>query len=494
MVNPINYVLGGADPVQQLFQGVEFGVGLRQKEQGLRQGEQQMEINAAQEARNAEMQPLRVQQAELGLDQTRANIQRQQQQLAAADRELARQEAFQQSMGHLAELGPNATLQDYQRVGAAFPEFGAAINETWDQLDENRKAGVQTRLMQIGAALKAGAVDTAIKLGEEYAEAAANSGDEAAAATARAMVESIKVDPSTGLASLGLTLSSIDPDGAGNLFSTAKVQSSEIIEGRVAVQQMNDGSVRVIDTATGQQLQGQAAQDAIRAAEAAGIEAQGARAGVRESAKIEERVLGGENVKAAESLGAQRGQIIKDTGETISNVTSSLRNYDRAIRAIDDGAKAGVIYNRLPNITQQSAELKNALDSLGLDVIGSVTFGALSEGELNLAMETAAPRNLNSDELRAWLSERQEAQRKIRESLLEMQVFLSDPRNNLQDWYKQIQDATDAEETANPLDGGALDDSAFKAMLMAKHSRGEQITPEERQRLIEIADRETGNR
>lgn len=484
MVNPINYVLGGESPVQQLFQGVEFGVGLRQQEQGLAQGAQQMEINAAQEARNAEMQPLRVRQAELGLDQTRASIDRQRQQLAAADRELARQEAFQQSMGSLAELGPAATLQDYQRVGAAFPEFGAAIGETWEQLDENRRKGVQTRLLQIGAALKGGAVDTAIQLGEEYAEAAENSGDPAAAATARAMVDAIKADPSTGLASLGLTLSSVDPEGAGKLFSSAKVQSSEIIEGRVAVQQMNDGSVRVIDTATGQQLTGQAAQDAITAAEAAGIEAQGQRAGVRESAKIEERISGGESVKAAESLGAKRGEIIQDTGDTIKSVNSSLRNYDRAIRAIDDGAKAGVIYNRLPNITQQSAELKNALDSLGLDVIGSVTFGALSEGELKLAMETAAPRNLSAEELRAWLSERQDAQRKIRESLLEMQVFLADPNNTIQDWYEQVQGADNDDE--------GLDDNAFKAMLMEKHSRGEQITPEERQRLLEIADRETG--
>lgn len=171
MVNPINYTLGGPDPVGQLMQGIQFGTGLRQA--GLQEDaqRQQMELAAAQEARTAEMQPIRMEEAQLGLDAARQGLQQgqlsieqQRQQLAAADRELARQEAFQSSMTRLAELGPNATFEDYQKVGASFPEFAGAVQESWTGLDSNRQAGVQRRLLQIGAALKGGATDTAVHI------------------------------------------------------------------------------------------------------------------------------------------------------------------------------------------------------------------------------------------------------------------------------------------------------------------------------------------
>ena len=48
----------------------------------------------------------------------------------------------------------------------------------------------------------------------------------------------------------------------------------------------------------------------------------------------------------------------------------------------------------MPSVTEASASLENAMNRMGLDVIGSVTFGALSEGEMRLAMDTAVPRGL----------------------------------------------------------------------------------------------------
>lgn len=471
MVNPINYAMGGPDPVEQLFQGVEFGTGLRQ-------AEQDMQIAAAQEKRAAEMQPLALEQAQLGNDQRRLAIE-------AAQREQRRQEEFSVAMGGLAELGPSATLDDYQRVSAQFPEFGRAISETWQTLDENRQRGISRRLLQIGTALKGGSVDTALELADEYADAAENSGDPAAAATARSIAEAIRMDPNAGLSAIGMAITATDPDNASKLFSPARVQSSQIVEGRVAVQQMSDGTVRVVDTATNRQLTGQEAADAIRMAEEEGAAAQGLRSAEREGGTLEARIAQGEQAKAAEGLGGMRSAILTDAGDTISGVNSSLRNYDRAIAAIDEGASAGIIYNRLPALSKDTAELRNALDSLGLDVIGSVTFGALSEGELRLAMETAAPRNLGPEELRDWLVERREAQRKVRESLLEMQAFLADPENTLQDWYARVREA---DEGASP----AISDSEFKTMLQEKLQAGGSLTADERKRLMEIADRETG--
>jgi hypothetical protein len=101
------------------------------------------------------------------------------------------------------------------------------------------------------------------------------------------------------------------------------------------------------------------------------------------------------------------------------NVGSSVNNMDAAIAAIDQGAQSGIVYDMLPNVTLASAELQNARQRLGIDVIGSVTFGALSENEMNMAMDTAVPRGLAPPELRKWLVSKREAQAKAYTALLE---------------------------------------------------------------------------
>ena len=51
---------------------------------------------------------------------------------------------------------------------------------------------------------------------------------------------------------------------------------------------------------------------------------------------------------------------------------------------------------------------------MALDVIGAVTFGALSKGELDLAKEVALPTGLDTPELIQHLRERKAAQEKLR--------------------------------------------------------------------------------
>lgn len=507
MVNPLNYVLGGADPVRALYEGVSFGQGLQDaaqnriaQAQNMEAQRQNMGIQAAQEARTVEMQPLLMQEAQLGLRAGEQNIEAQAQNMelqrqqqaqaqAAADAQAARQEAFGQTMMHLADLGASATFEDYQRASAQFPELAESINESWSSLDKNRQAGMRKRLMDIGSALRGGNAQTAIDLAEEYADAAENSKDPQTAATARAFAETVRMNPDAALASLGMILSGIDPEGSVNLFGSNKVQSSQLVgNGRVAVQNMTDGTVRVVDSATGNQLTGQDAQDALAAAEQAGITEQAGRAGARAGAVADVAVDTGEQVKAAESLGGTRGKMLESAGETISNINSTVRNIDRAIKAIDEGAGSGVLERYLPNVTEASAELNNAMIALGLDVIGSVTFGALSEGELNLALEAAVPRGLNQTQLRNWLQSKKEAQNKVKQAVLEQAQFLSNPKNTLQDWYNEVgvNKTAPAEDGAQPAQDRSaaqgepvLSDEAFLEAMAAKRQRGEAFTPAE---------------
>lgn len=114
----------------------------------------------------------------------------------------------------------------------------------------------------------------------------------------------------------------------------------------------------------------------------------------------------------------------KNAFQSLKTVKSSLGTINEAIRAIDKGAKSGAIEKYLPSFTQATIELENAANRMGLDVISATTFGALSEGELKLAMDTAMPRNLQPKELREWLSDRRKAKQKLARELNKMAIEL----------------------------------------------------------------------
>lgn len=132
-----------------------------------------------------------------------------------------------------------------------------------------------------------------------------------------------------------------------------------------------------------------------------------------------------EREKFGEMSGSKRAQIIDSAFESIGKITKNISNIDRAIEAIDEGADTGFIESRFfPSVREATLKLEQVQKELGLDVIGSVTFGALSEGELRLALDTALPTNLQEKELRAFLVSKKEAQDKLRSYLYEQIDFL----------------------------------------------------------------------
>ena len=135
---------------------------------------------------------------------------------------------------------------------------------------------------------------------------------------------------------------------------------------------------------------------------------------------------------------------IKMSGEAIAQlnkVKTSIRNINDAIQAIDEGAETGPIISRLPSVTQASIELDNVRSRMGLDIIGSVTFGALSEGELNLALSTALPTNLEPPALKQWLIDKRNAQQKLARELEGAAIFLGQPGNTPAKYLELMRDA-----------------------------------------------------
>lgn len=138
------------------------------------------------------------------------------------------------------------------------------------------------------------------------------------------------------------------------------------------------------------------------------------------------RKLGGISVEAAQ-----------DAFQKISLVNNSITNIESALDALEQGAQSGMIYNMIPNVTLASGQLEVAMNNMGLDVISSVTFGALSEGEMRLAMETAVPRNLPPEELKKYLQNKKSAQIKAKAALTKAATYLSNPANSLNTWLQE---------------------------------------------------------
>ena len=136
--------------------------------------------------------------------------------------------------------------------------------------------------------------------------------------------------------------------------------------------------------------------------------------------------------KAAENAQTQG----KKAYETLVKVRLTLGNIDAAIGALDDGANTGAIASRFPDWNAATIELANIQNLLGLDVVGSVTFGALSESELALALATALPMNMNETELRAWLVRKKDANNKLANYLEDQAKFLLSG-NTLDKWLEK---------------------------------------------------------
>lgn len=160
----------------------------------------------------------------------------------------------------------------------------------------------------------------------------------------------------------------------------------------------------------------------------------GLQAGAAQNAKNEADIATGGAAAGAKAGGAKTMEAGFSAWGDYGKLQTSIGNMDEAIAAIDGGAKSGIIYNMLPNITEASASLQNAMDRMGLDVIGSVTFGALSEGEMRLAMQTAAPRDLSPPELRNWLVRKRDAQIKAADMLADAAQYLTKPGNTINGW------------------------------------------------------------
>ena len=87
--------------------------------------------------------------------------------------------------------------------------------------------------------------------------------------------------------------------------------------------------------------------------------------------------------------------------------------FERIIAASNDGAISGLLGKHLPAFDDATGILHGLVNELGISVINSATFGALSEREMEMAMRTNIDLSLPPAELREMAMQQIRARRKL---------------------------------------------------------------------------------
>jgi hypothetical protein len=116
-------------------------------------------------------------------------------------------------------------------------------------------------------------------------------------------------------------------------------------------------------------------------------------------------------------------------GEEVFNqfnlIDKQIQDFRRIGQLVDEGAKTGFLEKFIPSTDAATTELRQIANKMGIDVINSATFGALSATELRLALSTAFPQDLKGDSLVEYIQSKIAAQTKLRNALMpEVQMLL----------------------------------------------------------------------
>tara|TARA_R110000868_G_scaffold140558_4_gene356320 strand:- start:3965 stop:5053 length:1089 start_codon:yes stop_codon:yes gene_type:complete len=106
-------------------------------------------------------------------------------------------------------------------------------------------------------------------------------------------------------------------------------------------------------------------------------------------------------------------------------IDESLTKLESAREAVNNGASSGFLAKFVPSFNAATTQLRAAANQLGIDIINSATFGALSEKELQLALSTGLDLSLQGEELKNHIADKINAQTKLRNELVKQAKVLT---------------------------------------------------------------------
>jgi hypothetical protein len=417
-MEPINYMLDIQSPLQQALTGYGLGRQDIEQRQIMDERAQMMDLRAAQEARS-------VAAAE--------------EQRAAAAQARAKSDAMQAQLVGLREQALNGTLtvDALNQFSLANAETFADFTTAFQQMEADKSRPQVQFAIETAIPALSGNPDRALAIIDERIAAAENAGEMQEAQALRADRAILEADPQAyGVSSLSMLVATgaIDDKQAETILKlsgqgqpgTADVQSTDYIGGIAVVTTLKDGTVQIKDARSNKIVTGDAAKELLKEAQEGEAEMAGGKAGAAERAKLEEQIALGTLASAANAGGKASIDFAKAASDAVAAVRSNIGTLDRAIELAEDGADTGVIARNLPSWNASTIELNNLQGQLTIDVIGAVTFGALSEGELALAMDIALPTGLDEKELADWLRRKRTAQQKLANYHSKRSRFFSD--------------------------------------------------------------------
>ena len=127
--------------------------------------------------------------------------------------------------------------------------------------------------------------------------------------------------------------------------------------------------------------------------------------------------------------------------------TGTIDTLNRALDSLAAGGESGFIQSYLPSFNAATTTLRQAATEMGIDLIQSATFGALSESELKLALSSTIDLNLPPAELRQLLRDKIRVQKILRDELMKKARELSGGRVKYSDHIQRYQIEGGAEPT-----------------------------------------------
>ena len=350
MPQPFNYVEQVQSPVAAMLQGYQAGTAIQDRRR-------QMEMIQQQQAQNAQFR-----------------------------------EAFQSFA-----TNPNKSVTDYTQLLAMAPqEMVGNVKAMYEAMTEERQSVAKRQAAELISAFKMDP-DRGKEILDTRIEAAKNAGNMEEVQALQAYRKIADVDPEAVVEAVALQSGMAFGDEFLKQIpglAEKRVQGQKVLDDGTTVIVYTDGTTEVRNPA-GVALEGEARAQAIRDAQQYGIDVQRERAGGRELAKIS----------------AQEGKLALQGARSAQGNIANLKEARRLVA--EEGASTGVLQRFLPTFRDSTIALREVQRRLGLDVIGSVTFGALSEGELQLALDTALPTDLSGPALIQYLDRKIAAQEKV---------------------------------------------------------------------------------
>ncbi|MFH3939163.1 hypothetical protein WDA44_01695 [Acinetobacter nosocomialis] len=173
MVQPINYMLDVANPVQTTLQGFNGGLQL-----GVAYADRQRALKQAEEDK------------------------------------LARQ----QMNADLATLANNPTPEGYSKVMTKYPQLSENLKRAYDTMDDGQRKNTLSLASQSYAALANNQPDIAKQVLGDAATAYENSGNKKDAGVLRGYVKMIENNPSAARTSIGMLMASTNPDKFSEIY------------------------------------------------------------------------------------------------------------------------------------------------------------------------------------------------------------------------------------------------------------------------------------